>query len=97
MVCYAYLVELQFHSVLGWHRQALQAGSLSMNYGRFKTSEMLAGLVLLFSILHFSFYNTGGKKQIKGEGDSFPVGTLAAVAGLSAGPSLMVMCYKMFI
>jgi hypothetical protein len=47
-------MRLQFHSALGWHRQVgVQIGSMSMKY-LIQGSQMLAGLVLQFSLLCFA-------------------------------------------
>jgi hypothetical protein len=54
MMCHTQLIGLHFHSALGQCRLAAQAGSLSMNYGGSRISQMLAELVLQWSVLHFA-------------------------------------------
>jgi hypothetical protein len=49
-------MNLQFNSVLGWQKQVVQAGSVLTCYGRSRTSQMLAGLLLQFSVFQFCFF-----------------------------------------
>jgi hypothetical protein len=51
-----------------WRKQAGVKGSVSLYYGRSRVSQMFAGLVLQFSMLHFYFSRTGEKKPKNNKG-----------------------------
>jgi hypothetical protein len=83
------------------HRQEAQVGSVSVNYGRSRTSQVLIGLLLQLSVLWLWYSQTGKrsqrKKMKKHKGkDGFPVSGPAA-SGSDAGASPVFMCCKKLI
>jgi hypothetical protein len=89
-----------------WDRRRGSTVSLmSMNYGRSSMSQILAGLILQFSVLRFCFSKfqdrrketTNEKEKGRKEQNGLPEGRPAGPTCPSSWDALFITCYKKLI
>jgi hypothetical protein len=86
-------------------RRGSIVSSMSMNYGRSSMSQMLAGLILQFSVLRFCFSKfqdrrketTNEKQKGRKEKNGFPEGRPAGTTCPHSWDTVVIMCYKKLI